>query len=157
MWKFCFLCCLDFYITAPNVFNNDHILWYLGNPGWKQVHRLPPLGKLCSRLRGQSGKRGGRSHHHLPASLLLLHHHLQHGRPNLSLCQVRISVHSKKIIYNTVFPISLSVSGTYFCLQKKIIYNTVFPISLCVRYMPLKLTVNLVNSGKQLKQLIFIL
>lgn len=59
MWYFYlfFFFHLDFYITASNVFNNDHILWYLGNPGWKQVHRLPPLGKLCSRLRRQSGKR----------------------------------------------------------------------------------------------------
>lgn len=126
-----FLCCLDFYITAPNVFNNDHILWYLGNPGWKQVHRLPPLGKLCSRLRGQSGKRGGRSHHHLPASLLLLHHHLQHGRPNLSLCQVRISVHSKKIIYNTVFPISLCVRYIFLFTKKNHLQHGLSHLSLC--------------------------
>lgn len=136
--KILFICCLDFYITAPNVFNNDHILWYLGNPGWKQVHRLPPLGKLCSRLRGQSGKRGGRSHHHLPASLLLLHHHLQHGRPNLSLCQVRISVHKKKTyLQHGLSHLSLCVRYIFLFTKKNHLQHSLSHLSLCVRYMPL--------------------
>lgn len=55
----------------------------------------------------------------------------------ISLYVRYVSLFTQKKSSTTRFSPSLSVSGTYFCLQKKIIYNTVFPISLCVGYMPL--------------------